>query len=420
MFLGHVALQCEDSMADGTLSEFEIDNFEIEEGVQTKTRAMLTRRLQDVVGLPGSRITPQERHIAADLLIEVLRESDVGTRMRCAERMALLVDTPAILLRFLAKDALQVAIPLLEVCEGFNDSDLIATALSPSATTTHRVMIAKRKVVSEAVTDVLVNMGEVEVIQALLRNEGSTFAHPAVEQATAMSKQEPSLVPYLVKRPELKPSQGLTMFWWAEAEERRRILQRFAVERITLLEAAQDIFARAASEGWRDPLVRKTLQFIERRQRNRDAAARSPYGSLEGAIEALDHQLPSRELFVEISFLSGIKPMCGAQILSDGGGESIAVLCKAAGLKRKHFRQLWRGLRRPLADDDDLNDPWGRSVLVYDTISTNKAQTVLRYWNWALTSAMSPTLAAKLEEGDEELLYSVAARSSNLVFGKSL
>jgi uncharacterized protein (DUF2336 family) len=112
--------------------------------------------------------------------------------------------------------------------------------------------------------------------------------------------------------------------------------------------------------------------------------------------------------------------MCGAQILSDGGGESIAVLCKAAGLKRKHFRQLWRGLRRPLADDDDLNDPWGRSVLVYDTISTNKAQTVLRYWNWALTSAMSPTLAAKLEEGDEELLYSVAARSSNLVFGKSL
>jgi hypothetical protein len=33
---------------------------------------------------------------------------------------------------------------------------------------------------------------------------------------------------------------------------------------------------------------------------------------------------------------------------------------------------------------------------------------------------MSPTLAAKLEEGDEELLYSVAARSSNLVFGNSL
>jgi uncharacterized protein (DUF2336 family) len=210
------------------------------------------------------------------------------------------------------------------------------------------------------------------------------------------------------------------MFWWADAEDRRRILQRFAVERITLLEAAQDIFARAAGEGWRDPLVRKTLQFIERRQRNRDAAARSPYGSLEGAVEALDHQLPSRELFVEISFLAGIKPMCGAQILSDGGGESIAVLCKATGLKRKHFRQLWRGLRRPLVDDHDMSDPWGRSVLVYDTISTNKAQTVLRYWNWALTSAMSPTLAAKLEEGDDELLYSVAARSSNLVFGNSL
>lgn len=407
-------------MADGTLSEFEIDSFETEHGGKNKTRATLTRRLQDVVGLPGSRITPQERHMAADLLIEVLRESDVGTRIRCAQRMILLVDTPAILLRFLAKDDLQVAIPLLEVCEGFNDSDLIATALSSAATIEHRVLIAKRKVVSEAVTDILVNLGEVDVIQALLRNQGSKFAHPAMEQATALSRDVPSLVSLLVKRPELKPSQGLTMFWWADAEDRRRILQRFAVERLTLLEAAQDVFARAASERWSDPLVRKTLQFIERRQRNREAAARSPYGSLEGAIDVLDHQPPSRELFVEISYLAGIKPMVGAQILSDGGGEAIAVLCKATGLKRKQFRQLWRGLRRPMDDDHDLTDPWGRSVLVYDTLSTNKAQTVLRYWNWALSSAMSPALAAKLEDDDDALLHSVAARSANLVFRGSL
>ena len=404
-------------MADGAFEDFTIDGFEGLHSTQSRTRSTLTRRLQDVVGLPSSRISPQERHIASDLLIEVLRDSDTHTRLRCAERMALLIEAPSLLLRFLARDDIQVARPLLEVCEAFDDSDLIATALAPTITTAHRLLMAKRKRVSETVVDVLVSFGEPEVMLALLRNEGATFAHPAMEAATALSKSQSQLTPYLLKRTELKPSQGLTLFWWAAPEERKRIFQRFAVERLTLLDAAQDLFSEAAKDGWQDPLVRKTLQFIERRQRNREAAARSPYGSLEGAIDALEQELPTREFFKEFSFLSGVKPMCGAQILSDLGGEAIAVLCKATGLKRKYLRALWKGLRRPLEVDGEPVEAWTRALYIFDTLSTNKAQTVLRYWNWALTSAMSPTLAAKLEEGDDDLTYSVAARASHLVFG---
>ncbi|MEN9874722.1 MAG: hypothetical protein RL186_1619 [Pseudomonadota bacterium] len=405
-------------MADGALEDFNIGELDPMTTSASRTRATLTRRLQDVVGLPSSRITPQERHMAADLLIEVLRDSDTPTRIRCSERMALLSEAPALLLRFLAKDDIQVARPLLEVCEGFDDSDLIATALAKTATTEHRVLIAQRKRVSETVTDVLVGFREIEVVLSLLRNNGATFAHPAMEEATALSKHEPKLTPLLLKRPELKPSQGLTLFWWAAPEERKRIFQRFAVERTTLLDAAQDVFARAATEGWQDPLVRKTLQFVERRQRNRAAALRSPFGSLEVAIEALESTPPTREFFTEFSFLSGVKPMCGAQILSDLGGEAIAVLCKATGLKRKYLRLLWKGLRRPLGSEDEPNEAWDRALYVYDTLSTNKAQTVLRYWNWALTSAVSPALVAQLDGVDDnDLAFSVAARASQLVFG---
>jgi uncharacterized protein (DUF2336 family) len=381
-----------------------------------RTRATLIRRLQDVVGLPGSRITPQERHMASDLLIEVLRDSEPHARVRCAERMALLNDAPALLLRFLARDEIDVARPLLEVCEGFDDSDLIATAIAPTSTTEHRILIARRKRVSETLADVLAEQGEVSVVIELLKNEGATLAHPAVERITAMSKQEPQIAHLLVRRAELKPSQALAMFWWANADDRKRIFQRFAVERLTLLEACQDLFARAAKDGWQDPLVRKSLQFIERRQRNREAAAKSPYGSLEGAIEAMDQGL-SRDLFREIAFLAGLKPACGAQILSDPGGEALAILCKATGTKRRHFKQLWKGLKRPLGTDEAPSESFERATYIYDTISTNKAQTVLRYWNWSLTSAMSPTLAAKLDGEDADLEFSVAARTSRLVFG---
>lgn len=398
-------------------SEVEIPDFNSEQIVAFQTRAALFKRLQDVVGLPSSRISPQERHMASDLLIEMLRDSDLPARIKCAERVSLLSDVPALLLRFLARSEIEAARPLLEICAAFDDSDLIAVAKGPSVTLEHRILVAKRRVVNEVVADALCEFGEVEVIIALLKNEGAKLPHPAMETMTAMSKEHPVLVGLLLKRAELKPSQALTMFWWAEAQERVRILQRFAVERLTLLEAAQDIYARAAADGWQDSLVRKSLQFIERRQRNRMAVEKSPFESLEGAVEALEKEFDVQTLN-ELAYLAGVRPACGAQIFSDPGGEAIAVLCKATGLKRTHFRLIWKGLRRPMGAELGHNDSFTRATYIYDILSTNRAQTVLRYWNWALTSAMSPVLAAKMEDGDERMDYSIAARSSHLVFGR--
>ena len=381
-----------------------------------RTRSILFRRLQDVVGMPSSRISPQERHMAADLLIEMLHEADLTTRIRCSERISQLKDAPPVLLRFLSSDVIEVARPLLQVSLSLNDSDLIYCAKAPSATIEHRLLIAKRKEVNEVVTDVLVSFNEIEVCKTLLNNKNSRFANNAIDAITAISKNINELVELLLLRPELRPSHGLTIFWWANAKDRRRIFQRFAVERITLLETAQDLYARAAEDNWQDAVVRKSLQFIERRQRNRAAIEKSPFESLEQAIESLENGY-SVDTIKEISFLAGIKPTCGAQIFSDQGGEAIAILCKATGLKRRHFRLLWRGLHRPIGNDEDDIGFYANAQNIYDTLSTNCAQTVLRYWNWSLTSAMSPILAASIDD-NTDLDFSIAAKSSRLVFGK--
>ena len=90
-----------------------------------------------------------------------------------------------------------------------------------------------------------------------------------------------------------------------------------------------DVFEIAAEEKWADPVTRKALQLIERRQRNRAAAERSPYGSLEGAITCRRDRRHGRPTAQEIGYLAGIKPVTAAKILSDKGGEGLAVLCKA-------------------------------------------------------------------------------------------
>ena len=40
-------------------------------------RRQLAKRLSDVICIPASHLTPQERHMAGDILVELLRDADV-------------------------------------------------------------------------------------------------------------------------------------------------------------------------------------------------------------------------------------------------------------------------------------------------------------------------------------------------------
>jgi len=235
-----------------------------------------------------------------------------------------------------------------------------------------------------------------------------------------VSRSHQPYVKLLAQRVELRPSYGLTMFWWADSENRKKILHRFAVTRGVLQESCQDLFPKAAAEGWSDAGVRKALQFIERRQRNRAAMERSEFKTLEEAIEAAVTTGLTRKLTEEISYIAGIKPATGAQILTDKTGESIAILCKAPGLKRDYVEKIWRALKRPTHDvNGDVHPDLARVIQTYDVISTDKAQTVLRYWNWSLTASLNADVLRHIKDGviPREEEYGAAAITAALVFG---
>ena len=328
-----------------------------------RSRVALFKRLADVVCLPSSRVNAFERSMTADLL-------------DCAKR----------------------------------------------GTTDHRRLIALRRGLSDVISEALIEGMEPTVIEALLRNELAKLTNTAVETMVAATRDEPQFIPLLLRRSEMRPHHAYTMFWWADSEARRQILQRFAVSREVLQEAAADVFTLAAQENWQDPVSRKALQFIERRQRNRQAIARSRFGSLEEAVAAGRPGL-TRETAEEISYLSGLKPMTGAKIFTDAGGEPLAILCKATGLPRAAVRALWQSLRRPETDAAGQPSPaLERCLLIYDMIAVDRAQTVLRYWNWSLSSAITPALLQAIRDGDREAVddYSAPQQAAMLVLQRDL
>ncbi|MAK83813.1 DUF2336 domain-containing protein [Phenylobacterium sp.] len=387
---------------------------------QFRARGALLRRLADVVCLPSSRINAFERSVTADLLIEMLRDASPDERLKVSRRLASLTEPPPQLARLLLHDEPRIARPLLEECESLSDAELLDCARTSGSE--HRLLIAARKGLSEVVVEALVAAGELKAIEIMLANRDAKIGHAGLEALVVISRDAPQIVPALLRRSELRPAQAYVLFWWADPEARRTILQRFAVSREILQDAAGDIFPMAAEEGWQDPMSRKALQFIERRQRNRAAIEKSPFTSLEAAVSAAQHGM-SREVAEEISYLAGLKPMTGAKLFTDPGGEPLAILCKATGLPRAALRALWRGLRRPETGEDGAPNPaFERTMIIYDTLAVDRAQTVLRYWNWSLSSAMTPELLQAIREGDDSVIdeYSLPQRAAMLAFAKEL
>ena len=367
-----------------------------------RARLALIKRMADVVCLPSSRVNAFERAMTADLLVEMLREAAPRDRMRVARRLANLMEIPARLLRLLLRDDIEVARPLLSEDTALSDADLIDCVRQ--AGPEHRLLIARRRELGELVCEALIEAGEAPVVEALLRNTGAALSSDAVDALIAASQNVPDFIAGLLKRAELRPAHAYVLFWWAEPDQRRAILQRFAVSREVLQDAASDVFPLAADENWQDPLVRKALQFVERRQRNRAAIARSPYASLDEAVADAQSGM-TRETAREIAFLAGVKPTTAAKIFTDPYGEPLAILCKATGLPRSAVLALWRALRKVETDSSgEQTSALQRTLYIYDVMAVDRAQTVLRYWNWSLSSALTPALVrGSREGGDSEL-----------------
>jgi len=108
--------------------------------------------------------------------------------------------------------------------------------------------------------------------------------------------------------------------------------------------------------------------------------------------------------------------------MGDAGGEPLAILCKGTGLGRQDLLNLWRSMRRPEATSEGLAHPaWERVLTTYEMLAVDRAQTVLRYWNWSLSSALTPALLQAIREGESEPLdeYSAPERAAMMALAEN-
>ncbi|MEJ0023724.1 MAG: DUF2336 domain-containing protein [Alphaproteobacteria bacterium] len=164
-----------------------LTGLEADEAAQRRSRMLIAQRLAEIVTWPTTRIAPHERQLAGDILIGLLRTADIEIRERCATRMALVVDAPKTILRYLARDQISVARVLIETSPAFDDSDLVATI--HAGTPAHWAAIAQRRNLSETVTEALIRTEDPGVIETALRNPFTKFSAAGIDLIVAQSRR---------------------------------------------------------------------------------------------------------------------------------------------------------------------------------------------------------------------------------------
>ena len=207
-------------MSDPASLEFATPEEEAALPPPSRARRALLKRLADVVCLPSSRVNAFERSVTADLLIEMLREAPADERGFVARRLSSLIEVPPALAKLLLRDEIDVSRPLLEHCPSLGEAELLDCARN--ATLQHRHLIAARRPVGELIGEALVERMEPPVVETLLKNPDTRLTSDAIENLVAATREHPRLIPLLLRRSELRPSHAYILFWWADADARRR------------------------------------------------------------------------------------------------------------------------------------------------------------------------------------------------------
>lgn len=353
-------------------------------GPMTGARVLVARKMADIVVLPVGMLTANERSLAGDILLHILDKVDYDLRVDLSERISRVPDVPETIVRALMMDTPEVAAPILQEMENINDSLLIECVTHGEPT--HRMMIARRFGLTMAVADAIFKFDEPDVAKLILKRPECKLSQTAIETLVSRSTVDEKLQALLIERDELEPAHGFMMFWWVSTQNRRRILNRFALDRSTIQETLQSLYPVMRLMQVPDGLVKEILDLNDRRHRPRGINGEVVSLDVVKRTLALARQYPSEEIVEALGMIAGISRELAARILRDPGGEPYSVLCKSLSIPRTDFFEFLCGRADGVFDDGGesaITPERAEELLdVFDRMARDFARAVLRYWDW--------------------------------------
>src|SRR2546422_931460 len=152
---------------------------EVENAIATgsvERRDSALRRVTDLFLVGSEQYSDDEIALFDDVIIRLAADIELSARSLLALRLAPVPNAPPKIIRELAfDDAIEVARPVLVQSERLDDRALVENGRKKSQE--HLLAISRRRSLSEAVTDVLVERGNQRVVLSTAENGGARFSN---------------------------------------------------------------------------------------------------------------------------------------------------------------------------------------------------------------------------------------------------
>lgn len=325
-------------------------------------RGALFDRVAGLLFEGKGELTPEVSTLIDQILTGLINHVETDVRRKVAARISSLKTAPRELTKLLANDAIEIARPILHHSPVLSVADLVA--IVKGKTIDHRLAISMRQDVPAEVSAALAAAKEPEVLQALLANLGAKIPRALFGDLVALSKAVEGIRPPLLSRRDLPKDMAHRMFWFVSAALRQTILEKFAVGEKEIDTILAEI------------LVAKDAE----RARKQIKAVRSGAGEVNGLVAKVKAG-DLKGFTVTLGNLIGVDIDVAAKIVSDTGGEPLAIACKAVGADRSQFTTIFLqldykrfGKARPASHIQNVSK-------IYDLLPQAKAQATVSLWN---------------------------------------
>lgn len=151
----------------------EIQNGEFSKSTKRQVKALV--RVTDLFAAGSGNYSRDQVELFDGVFKALVEVIELKTRAKLARHIAISSDVPAALVRALAFDSeITVAGPVLSQSKLLSDDDIALSARTQSQG--HLCAIAQRPTLSEAITDILIERGECNVVRAVAKNAGARIS----------------------------------------------------------------------------------------------------------------------------------------------------------------------------------------------------------------------------------------------------
>jgi uncharacterized protein (DUF2336 family) len=331
-------------------------------------RVETLRRVTDLFINGAVDFSDQQIDLFDDVFQCLIQHIETSAKALLSKRLAPIDSAPLRTIRALAfDDLIEVAAPVLSLSERLDDEALIETARTKSQA--HLMAISTRRVLSGAVTDILVMRGDDDVVQSTVNNPGAEFSERGFTRLVNRAEGDEDLATCVGLRPNIPRHLYL------------KLLARASVTVRARLEAANPQQAEEVPTAVREATrrARSAPSAIARETAIAHALVKSLYedGRLdEHQVEAFAEAGKFDETNAAIAALANVSVSIAENMMIETRSEGVMILAKVAGMS-------WSVVKSIINMRDDLSDGEPTDLAAcrdtYERLRPSTAQQVLRF-----------------------------------------